>query len=189
MLFASRPLQLLNKELREAKNAKMEKMKTSVASDPESSSPQSSVQNHLPQSPPDTPAPAQTPSSVSPAPPAAQAAPPSSAKLHLGWDIFFPCNSRTITFWIKVGRGSYVLNTFRWTCTLFSCAVGNYQGGLSSRKKKRRMGMYSLVPKKKTKVLKQKSVLEMFKELQKSAKHPQVSTPSNTTKVLLTYLH
>uniref|UniRef100_A0A8C7ZR04 Euchromatic histone-lysine N-methyltransferase 1b n=1 Tax=Oryzias sinensis TaxID=183150 RepID=A0A8C7ZR04_9TELE len=38
---------------------------------------------------------------------------------------------------------------------------------------KRRMGTYSLVPKKKTKVLKQRTVLEMFKELQQSAKSPQ----------------
>uniref|UniRef100_A0A7N8XEW2 Euchromatic histone-lysine N-methyltransferase 1b n=1 Tax=Mastacembelus armatus TaxID=205130 RepID=A0A7N8XEW2_9TELE len=59
-------------------------------------------------------------------------------------------------------------------CVLFSCAVGSYSGGLSSRKKKRRMGTYSLVPKKKTKVLKQRTVLEMFKELQQSAKSPQV---------------
>lgn len=57
---------------------------------------------------------------------------------------------------------------------LFSGAVGSYPTGLSSRKKKRRMGMYSLVPKKKTKVLKQRTVLEMFKDLQKSGKTPQV---------------
>lgn len=42
------------------------------------------------------------------------------------------------------------------------------------RKKKRRMGTYSLVPKKKTKVLRQKSVLEIFKELQQTATSPQV---------------
>uniref|UniRef100_A0A673ASQ3 Euchromatic histone-lysine N-methyltransferase 1b n=1 Tax=Sphaeramia orbicularis TaxID=375764 RepID=A0A673ASQ3_9TELE len=47
--------------------------------------------------------------------------------------------------------------------------------GLVSRKKKRRMGTYSLVPKKKTKVLKQRTVLEMFNELHQSAKSPQVS--------------
>ncbi|XP_059116235.1 histone-lysine N-methyltransferase EHMT1 isoform X6 [Peromyscus eremicus] len=34
-----------------------------------------------------------------------------------------------------------------------------------SRKKKRRMGTYSLVPKKKTKVLKQRTVIEMFKSI------------------------
>uniref|UniRef100_A0A3B4TFC1 Euchromatic histone-lysine N-methyltransferase 1b n=1 Tax=Seriola dumerili TaxID=41447 RepID=A0A3B4TFC1_SERDU len=39
------------------------------------------------------------------------------------------------------------------------------------------MGTYSLVPKKKTKVLKQRTVLEMFKELQQSAKSPQVTAP------------
>lgn len=34
--------------------------------------------------------------------------------------------------------------------------------------------MYSLVPKKKTKMLKQRTVLEMFKELQQTAKSPEV---------------
>ncbi|XP_048875775.1 histone-lysine N-methyltransferase EHMT1 isoform X5 [Brienomyrus brachyistius] len=38
-----------------------------------------------------------------------------------------------------------------------------------SRKKKRKMGMYSLVPKKKTKVLKQRSVLDLFKDLSRKA--------------------
>uniref|UniRef100_A0A3B5PZM9 EHMT1/2 cysteine-rich region domain-containing protein n=1 Tax=Xiphophorus maculatus TaxID=8083 RepID=A0A3B5PZM9_XIPMA len=42
---------------------------------------------------------------------------------------------------------------------------GPYSTVFSSRKKKRRMGTYSLVPKKKTKVLKQRTMLEMFKEL------------------------
>uniref|UniRef100_A0AAV2IWI9 Histone-lysine N-methyltransferase EHMT1-like n=1 Tax=Knipowitschia caucasica TaxID=637954 RepID=A0AAV2IWI9_KNICA len=44
---------------------------------------------------------------------------------------------------------------------------------LGSRKKKRRMGTYSLVPKKKSKVLKQRSVLEMFKQLEHTAKSPE----------------
>uniref|UniRef100_A0A673ATL1 Euchromatic histone-lysine N-methyltransferase 1b n=1 Tax=Sphaeramia orbicularis TaxID=375764 RepID=A0A673ATL1_9TELE len=56
-----------------------------------------------------------------------------------------------------------------------ACVSGSYSGGLVSRKKKRRMGTYSLVPKKKTKVLKQRTVLEMFNELHQSAKSPQVS--------------
>uniref|UniRef100_A0A5F8GK82 [histone H3]-lysine(9) N-methyltransferase n=1 Tax=Monodelphis domestica TaxID=13616 RepID=A0A5F8GK82_MONDO len=43
-----------------------------------------------------------------------------------------------------------------------------------SRKKKRRMGTYSLVPKKKTKVLKQRTVIEMFK----SIAHSTVGTKS-----------
>ncbi|XP_063000842.1 histone-lysine N-methyltransferase EHMT1 isoform X5 [Elgaria multicarinata webbii] len=38
-----------------------------------------------------------------------------------------------------------------------------------SRKKKRRMGTYSLVPKKKTKVLKQRTVIEMFKTISHSS--------------------
>lgn len=56
-------------------------------------------------------------------------------------------------------------------------AVGPFTGGLSSRKKKRRMGMYSLVPKKKTKVLKQRTMLEMFKGMEQSAKSLQVCAP------------
>ncbi|XP_058473785.1 histone-lysine N-methyltransferase EHMT1 isoform X1 [Solea solea] len=51
--------------------------------------------------------------------------------------------------------------------------LGPFSGGLSSRKKKRRMGTYSLVPKKKTKVLKQRTMLEMFKTMQQSPKSPQ----------------
>uniref|UniRef100_A0AAR2JF44 Euchromatic histone-lysine N-methyltransferase 1b n=1 Tax=Pygocentrus nattereri TaxID=42514 RepID=A0AAR2JF44_PYGNA len=43
------------------------------------------------------------------------------------------------------------------------------------RKKKRKMGTYSLIPKKKTKVLKQRTVLEMFKNISKSPPSPQVS--------------
>ncbi|XP_076025619.1 histone-lysine N-methyltransferase EHMT1 isoform X2 [Genypterus blacodes] len=112
---------LLNKELREAKNAKMEKTQGHVSADAQTG-PQ---QNQLPQSPPDTPASAHhaaPPHSPAPPPPPAPPAPP--AKIQLA----------------------------------------SYSGVMSSRKKKRRMGTYSLVPKKKTKVLKQRTVLEMFKE-------------------------
>ncbi|XP_056873989.1 histone-lysine N-methyltransferase EHMT1 isoform X2 [Takifugu flavidus] len=121
---------LLNKELREAKSAKM---KTNVTPDTQTSSLQSSHQNHLPQSLPHTAASAQKASSALPGAPSADASPPASAKPHLG----------------------------------------SISGGLSMRKKKRRMGTYSLVPKKKTKVLRQKSVLEIFKELQQTATSPQ----------------
>ncbi|XP_076836898.1 histone-lysine N-methyltransferase EHMT1 isoform X2 [Brachyhypopomus gauderio] len=41
------------------------------------------------------------------------------------------------------------------------------------RKKKRKMGTYSLVPKKKTKVLKQRTVLEMFRRITQSSPSPQ----------------
>uniref|UniRef100_A0A8C2GMY1 Euchromatic histone-lysine N-methyltransferase 1b n=1 Tax=Cyprinus carpio TaxID=7962 RepID=A0A8C2GMY1_CYPCA len=44
-----------------------------------------------------------------------------------------------------------------------------------SRKKKRKMGMYSLVPKKKNKVLKQRTVLEMFQRMSQSPPNPQQS--------------
>ncbi|KAJ7988511.1 hypothetical protein DPEC_G00324340 [Dallia pectoralis] len=43
----------------------------------------------------------------------------------------------------------------------------------ASRKKKRKMGTYSLVPKKKTKVLRQRTVLEMFSQLQPSTQIAQ----------------
>uniref|UniRef100_A0AAY5EYI8 Euchromatic histone-lysine N-methyltransferase 1b n=1 Tax=Electrophorus electricus TaxID=8005 RepID=A0AAY5EYI8_ELEEL len=42
------------------------------------------------------------------------------------------------------------------------------------RKKKRKMGTYSLIPKKKTKVLKQRTVLEMFQRISQSPPSPQV---------------
>ncbi|KAM4664875.1 histone-lysine N-methyltransferase EHMT1 isoform 2-T2 [Discoglossus pictus] len=42
-----------------------------------------------------------------------------------------------------------------------------------SRKKKRRLGTYSLVPKKKTKMLKQRTVLEMFKTITHSCSSPK----------------
>ncbi|XP_016085097.1 histone-lysine N-methyltransferase EHMT1 isoform X4 [Sinocyclocheilus grahami] len=44
-----------------------------------------------------------------------------------------------------------------------------------SRRKKRKMGMYSLVPKKKNKVLKQRTVLEMFQRMSQSPPNPQQS--------------
>ncbi|XP_047426015.1 histone-lysine N-methyltransferase EHMT1 isoform X2 [Mugil cephalus] len=137
---------LLNRELREAKSAKVEKMETQPAPDVQKPSQQSSAQNHLPQSPPDTPASAQSATSASPAPPPlpAPAAPSTSPA---------PAPAKH--------------------------QLGSYSGGLSFRKKKRRMGTYSLVPKKKTKVLRQKTVLEMFKDLQHSAKSPQAKEVEN----------
>ncbi|XP_026052238.1 histone-lysine N-methyltransferase EHMT1-like isoform X3 [Carassius auratus] len=47
-----------------------------------------------------------------------------------------------------------------------------------SRKKKRKMGTYSLVPKKKNKVLKQRTVLEMFQRMSQSPPNPQLSKES-----------
>uniref|UniRef100_A0A7N6A1W0 Euchromatic histone-lysine N-methyltransferase 1b n=1 Tax=Anabas testudineus TaxID=64144 RepID=A0A7N6A1W0_ANATE len=86
-----------------------------------------------------------------------------------------------------VSPAQKVNNQNLFSCVvLVFCAVASYSGGLSSRKKKRRMGTYSLVPKKKTKVLKQRTVLEMFKELQQSAKSPQVCTPLINTN---THMH
>ncbi|KAK7896836.1 hypothetical protein WMY93_022161 [Mugilogobius chulae] len=54
-----------------------------------------------------------------------------------------------------------------------------FSGALVSRKKKRRMGTYSLVPKKKAKGLKQRSVLEMFKQLEHTAKSVEVCQTNN----------
>uniref|UniRef100_A0A8C0JXK0 [histone H3]-lysine(9) N-methyltransferase n=1 Tax=Canis lupus dingo TaxID=286419 RepID=A0A8C0JXK0_CANLU len=45
------------------------------------------------------------------------------------------------------------------------CYMATTKSQTVSRKKKRRMGTYSLVPKKKTKVLKQRTVIEMFKSI------------------------
>ncbi|XP_041666969.1 histone-lysine N-methyltransferase EHMT1 isoform X2 [Cheilinus undulatus] len=151
---------LLNKELREAKMAKMEKMDTHVAPETHKPSQQCSVQNHLPQSPPDTPATAQTASSTTPAPPPA-AAPPSAVA------------SPAALAASSAPLSSAAPSTPAAPAKL---QLGSLSGGSSSRKlkKKRRMGTYSLVPKKKTKVLKQRSVLEMFKEIQQSATSPQV---------------
>uniref|UniRef100_A0A674ESB8 Euchromatic histone-lysine N-methyltransferase 1b n=1 Tax=Salmo trutta TaxID=8032 RepID=A0A674ESB8_SALTR len=50
----------------------------------------------------------------------------------------------------------------------------------ASRKKKRKMGTYSLVPRKKTKVLRQGTVLQMFSQLQ-STQSAQVSPPSESS--------
>uniref|UniRef100_A0A667YQ51 Euchromatic histone-lysine N-methyltransferase 1b n=1 Tax=Myripristis murdjan TaxID=586833 RepID=A0A667YQ51_9TELE len=120
---------LLNRELREANSAKMERAESHVAPEAQKAPQQSAPQNQLPQSPLDMPASAQaasSASSVSPAPPATAPAPaPAPAS-------------------------------------------------------KRRMGMYSLVPRKKTKILKQRTVLEMFKELQHPDKSQQVISPPSS---------
>ncbi|XP_075935606.1 histone-lysine N-methyltransferase EHMT1 isoform X3 [Anarhichas minor] len=151
---------LLNRELREAQSAKMEKMETHVVPDAQKPSQQPSAQNHLPQSPPETPASAQT---ASPAPPAAPATPPAPE------DPPAP----------PAPPASAAPQTCPAPPAPAKLQLGPYSGGFSSRKKKRRMGMYSLVPKKKTKVLKQRTVLEMFNELRQSAKSPQAKEVAN----------
>ncbi|XP_074546297.1 histone-lysine N-methyltransferase EHMT1 isoform X2 [Halichoeres trimaculatus] len=153
---------LLNKELREARNAKLKKMDTHVAPDAQKSSQQSSTQNHLPQSTPETPASAQTAPSAAPAPSATPAPPPAPAP---------PAETAS-----PAPTPLAAPLTPAAPAKLHLCSVS---GGLSSRKKKRRMGTYSLVPKKKTKVLKQRSVLEMFKVLQQTAKSPQTKEVAN----------
>ncbi|XP_032395631.1 histone-lysine N-methyltransferase EHMT1 isoform X2 [Etheostoma spectabile] len=159
---------LLNRELREAKSAKMEKMETHVAPDAPKSSQQSPAQNHLPQSPPDTLDSAQTASSDSPAPPPAAATPPAP-----------PAAPETPPAPSAPPAAPETPPAPSAPPAPAKLHLGPYSGGLSSRKKKRRMGMYSLVPKKKTKVLRQRSVLEMFKELQQSAKSPQTKEVAN----------
>uniref|UniRef100_A0AAQ5YUX4 Euchromatic histone-lysine N-methyltransferase 1b n=1 Tax=Amphiprion ocellaris TaxID=80972 RepID=A0AAQ5YUX4_AMPOC len=150
----------------------MEKMEPHVAPDVQKSSQQSSTQNHLPQSSPDMPASAQTASSASPAPPPPPPPAPAEPERHV------TKNDLVLEFWRNLITVLDQRITSGDSFSLFSCASGSYSGGLSSRKKKRRMGTYSLVPKKKTKVLKQRTVLEMFKELQQTAKSPQVCTLS-----------
>ncbi|KAK5878585.1 hypothetical protein CesoFtcFv8_023983 [Champsocephalus esox] len=137
---------LLNRELREAQTAKMETEVSPAAQKPP-------VQNHLPQSPPDTPASAQTAPSASPAP----ASPPDPSAPGDS-----PAPEAPAPPAAPAARPAPV-----------KLHLGPFTGGLSSRKKKRRMGMYSLVPKKKTKVLKQRTMLEMFKGMEQSAKSLQ----------------
>ncbi|XP_049909094.1 histone-lysine N-methyltransferase EHMT1 isoform X2 [Epinephelus moara] len=164
---------LLNRELREAKSAKMEKKETPVAADAQRSSQQSPAQNHLPQSPPNTPASAQTASSsASPAPPAAPATPPAPEAP--------PAPETPPPSAAPPASAAPVAPPARPAPPApAKLQIGSYSMGMSSRKKKRRMGTYSLVPKKKTKVLRQRSVLEMFKELQQSAKSPQMKEVAN----------
>ncbi|KAM9437647.1 histone-lysine N-methyltransferase EHMT1 isoform 3-T3 [Salvelinus alpinus] len=54
-----------------------------------------------------------------------------------------------------------------------AAATAKSQTALASRKKKRKMGTYSLVPRKKTKVLRQLTVVEMFSQLQQSTQSTQ----------------
>ncbi|KAJ4926239.1 hypothetical protein JOQ06_008420 [Pogonophryne albipinna] len=144
---------LLNRELREAQTAKMETEVSPAAQKPP-------VQNHLPQSPPDTPASAQTAPSASPAPTAAPASPPAPSDPSAPGDS--PAPEAPAPPAAPAARPAPV-----------KLHLGPFSGGLLSRKKKRRMGMYSLVPKKKTKVLKQRTMLEMFKGMEQSAKSLQ----------------
>uniref|UniRef100_A0A673WFE7 Euchromatic histone-lysine N-methyltransferase 1b n=1 Tax=Salmo trutta TaxID=8032 RepID=A0A673WFE7_SALTR len=54
----------------------------------------------------------------------------------------------------------------------------SFPAASASRKKKRKMGTYSLVPRKKTKVLRQLTVVEMFSQLQQSTQSTQSSESS-----------
>ncbi|KAM9324223.1 histone-lysine N-methyltransferase EHMT1 [Gastrophryne carolinensis] len=62
-----------------------------------------------------------------------------------------------------------------------SAALAKAQSAAAlSRKKKRRLGTYSLVPKKKTKVLKQRTVLEMFKSMASASASPRSDKDSDS---------
>ncbi|XP_030292441.1 histone-lysine N-methyltransferase EHMT1 isoform X2 [Sparus aurata] len=163
---------LLNRELREAKSAKMEKMETHVVPEAQTSSQQSSAQNHLPQTPSDMPASAQTASASSPTPPppAAPPSPPTGPAAPVAPEA-------PAAYVASEAPAAHVAPPAPPAPAKLH--LGSYSGGFSSRKKKRRMGTYSLVPKKKTKVLKQRTVLEMFKDLQQSAKSPQTKEVAN----------
>lgn len=58
-----------------------------------------------------------------------------------------------------------------------------------SRKKKRRMGTYSLVPKKKTKVLKQRTMIEMFKSITHSSVGAKVRGALNPLDMFVVTIH
>ncbi|XP_057675316.1 histone-lysine N-methyltransferase EHMT1 isoform X2 [Corythoichthys intestinalis] len=133
---------LLKKELREAKNAKLE---TLVSSDTPEPSQLCSTENHLPQNFLDSPASAQTASLASPA--------------------------------------NTVVSSPQLTSTQAKLQHGLFTGALSFRKKKRRMGIYSLVPKKKPKVLRQTTMLEMFKAVQSNPKNPETTINVNGEKM------
>ncbi|XP_077592922.1 histone-lysine N-methyltransferase EHMT1-like isoform X1 [Stigmatopora nigra] len=130
---------LLKKELREAKNAKLE---TPVSSDTPKPSQLCSTENHLPQHCSDLPASAQSASPASP-----------------------------------VGSSPQLMSTQA------KLQPGYLSGGLSTRKKKRRMGIYSLVPKKKSKILRQTSMLELFKAAEPNPKSPETSIHVNGEKM------
>ncbi|XP_038589635.1 histone-lysine N-methyltransferase EHMT1 isoform X1 [Micropterus salmoides] len=187
---------LLNRELREAKSAKMEKMETHVAADASKSLQQSSTQNHLPQSPPDTPASSASPAPpppeapVAPASPGAPEAPVAPASPGAPEAPVAPASPGAPEApAVPASPGAHEAPAAPASPEAPASPaaspaparfqLGCYSGGLSSRKKKRRMGTYSLVPKKKTKILKQRTVLEMFKELQQSAKSLQSKELAN----------
>lgn len=155
-------------------------METPVSSDTPNPSQQCSTENHLPQNPSDLPASAQTASPTSPATPVVSSPPLTStpSKLEHGLagsrcNQHAPIHHQIDSFWGGVG-GSWNENnqsSFVYVCLLM---VGLFTGGLSPRKKKRRMGIYNLVPKKKAKILRQTTMLEMFQVVHPNAKSPEV---------------
>uniref|UniRef100_A0A8C8FJX5 Histone-lysine N-methyltransferase EHMT1-like n=1 Tax=Oncorhynchus tshawytscha TaxID=74940 RepID=A0A8C8FJX5_ONCTS len=75
------------------------------------------------------------------------------------------------------------VHTQQWKCSYIMaglCLLKAIYLFHASRKKKRKMGTYSLVPRKKTKVLRQGTVLQMFSQLQ-STQSAQVSLPSESS--------
>ncbi|XP_061703551.1 histone-lysine N-methyltransferase EHMT1 isoform X2 [Syngnathoides biaculeatus] len=62
--------------------------------------------------------------------------------------------------------------------------TGFFTGGLTMRKKKRRMGTYSLVPKKKPKILRQTTMLEMFQSVHQNSKSPETNINVNGEKIV-----
>lgn len=75
-----------------------------------------------------------------------------------------------------------------WWCVSIWLQTFAYSIASVLRKKKRKMGTYSLVPKKKTKVLKQRTVLEMFQRVPQSPATPEVSIP-DTPSLHRTLMH
>ncbi|KAM4635052.1 histone-lysine N-methyltransferase EHMT1 [Polymixia lowei] len=149
----SRPAVSLAQKLlnRERREASGAKMEGHAAPPEEKAPQQHPPQNQLPQSPTDTPVSAQAASSASPAPPVPAAEPAPTTPAPTPAPTSAPAKPQ----------------------------LASYSGVLTSRKKKRKMGLYSLVPKKKTKVLKQRSLLDMFKQLQQSTKSTQPKQEAN----------
>ncbi|XP_034048989.1 histone-lysine N-methyltransferase EHMT1 isoform X2 [Thalassophryne amazonica] len=188
---------LLNKELRDAKIARTE---SCVAADA-LKTPEQSSQHPLPQTPSQTPASAQVasaalavsptaPSSAPPSPSTAPPSPPSAPGPRSPPSVPGPPLPPSAPVAPSATRPPSppsapappsaasppptALPPFKAKLQLASLA-----GLLSSRRKKRKMGTYSLVPKKKAKLLKQRTVLEMFKKLQQSTQSPETKEVPN----------
>uniref|UniRef100_A0A8C5FLZ9 Euchromatic histone-lysine N-methyltransferase 1b n=1 Tax=Gadus morhua TaxID=8049 RepID=A0A8C5FLZ9_GADMO len=73
-------------------------------------------------------------------------------------------------------KSASIVKSFNF-CILFSASqagVWNY------RRKKRKMGTYTLIPKKKRRIMKQRSIREMYRRINKPVPNPQVFAPASS---------